>query len=56
LWGDAAWNFNLSYEIINNAYITLGFQQHFISGTAMFLPKILQTNDALISGGVNIGF
>ena len=56
LWGDQVWKLDLSYEIINNAYIFLGFQNHFITGDKKFSPLIFRANGNIISGGFNVGF
>lgn len=47
---------NVSYEFINNAYVTLAFENQNITGDTGLSPVIFQGNQNIFSGGINIGF
>ena len=46
----------VSYEFINNAYVSLAYQYLNITGDRTLSPPIFQGNQNIISGGINIGF
>jgi hypothetical protein len=55
------WSYNnmkldISYEFINNAYISLAYQYLVITGDPALSPPIFQGQQSIISGGINIGF
>jgi hypothetical protein len=55
------WSYNstkleVSYEFINNAYVSLGYQYLSITGDPALSPLIFQGEQNIVSGGINIGF
>ncbi|HZX62515.1 MAG TPA: hypothetical protein VFE66_04810 [Bacteroidales bacterium] len=47
---------DVSYEFINNAYVSLAYQYLNITGDPTLSPPIFQGHQNIISGGINIGF
>ena len=47
---------DVSYEFINNAYVSLAYQHLSISGDPALSPLIFQGNQNIVSGGVTLGF
>jgi hypothetical protein len=56
VWSYNDMKLNVSYEFINNAYLTLGYEYLVITGDPALSPSIFQGNQNIISGGINIGF
>lgn len=56
-----AWSYNdikleVTYEIINNTYVSFAYQKLNIKGDRTLSPSIFYGNQDIISGGINIGF
>jgi hypothetical protein len=56
-----AWSYNdikleVTYEIINNTYVSFAFQKLNIKGDRALSPSLFYGNQNIISGGINIGF
>lgn len=56
VWKYEAMKMDVSYEFINNAYVSLSYQFLTISGDADLSPSLFYGKQNIISGGINIGF
>jgi hypothetical protein len=56
VWNYDAIKMEVSYEFINNAYLSLAYQYLSITGDPTLSPPIFQGHQNIISGGINIGF
>jgi len=56
VWRYDAMEMEVTYEFINNAYISLAYQHLNITGDPTLSPPIFQGHQNIISGGINIGF
>jgi len=55
-WTYDAMKFDVTYEFINNAYVSIGYQYLNITGDPSLSPAIFMGHQNILSGGVNIGF
>jgi len=56
VWSYTSAKLDVSYEFINNAYISLAYQVLSVTGDPDLYPLIFQGQQNIISGGINIGF
>ena len=56
VWSYDAMKLDVTYEFINNAYVSLAYQYLNITGDPVLSPLIFQGHHGILSGGINIGF
>jgi len=56
VWSYDARKVEVTYEFINNAYVSLAYQYLNITGDSTLSPPIFQGHQSILSGGINIGF
>jgi hypothetical protein len=56
VWKYNAMKVEVTYEVINNAYVSLAYQYQDMTGDPTLSPKIFQGHQNIISGGITLGF